>query len=116
MMANLGGGEVAAQIKEARTYTADISYYWRDYGRMNLTYDPIEKLNSCMSQIPDSEKENFSHSNKRGESNLCEILSSSLYDNTDGNVCVFWLYDDGQIEFEIDWSDNTYVCRPILSF
>lgn len=116
MMANLGGGEVAAQIKEARTYTADISYYWRDHGRMNLTYDPIEKLNSCMSQIPDSEKENFTHSNKRGESNLCEILSSSLYDNADGNVCVFWLYDDGQIEFEIDWSDNTYVCRPILSF
>ena len=69
-----------------------------------------------MSKVPADEKEDFAISSQRGSSNLCEIMSSSLYNNSEGNVCVFWLYDTGEIEFETDWTDQAYVCRPILSF
>ena len=81
-----------------------------------MTYDPVEKLNSTMALVPDSMKENLKYSGKRDGSNLCELMSSSLYDNSDGAVCVFWLYTSGQLEPVCDWTDQTYVCRPVLSF
>lgn len=115
MLAAFGGGEVAAHLKKMREYTGDITYYWREE-TLSLTYNPIDKLNSVMSKVPADKKEEFVISGSRGSSKLCEIMSSSLYNNSEGNVCIFWLYDTGEIEFETDWTDQGYVCRPILSF
>ena len=115
LLANLGGNEMAQHLKTLRTYSSDISYYYRE-PKLTLTYDPIAELNSTMALVPDSMKENLKISGKRGSSNLCELMSSSLYDNSDGAVCVFWLYDSGQLEPTCDWTDQTYVCRPVLSF
>ncbi len=115
MLAAFGGGEVAAHLKKMRDYASDITYYWQNE-TLSLTYNPIEKLNSVMSKVPADKKEEFVISGSRGSSKLCEIMSSSLYNNSEGNVCVFWLYDTGEIEFETDWTDQSYVCRPILSF
>ncbi len=115
MLAAFGGGEVAAHLKKMRDYASDITYYWREE-TLKLAYNPIERLNSVMSKVPADEKEDFAISSQRGSSNLCEIMSSSLYNNSEGNVCVFWLYDTGEIEFVTDWTNQTYVCRPILSF
>lgn len=115
MLAAFGGGEVAAHLKKMRDYASDITFYWQNE-TLSLTYNPIEKLNSVMSKVPADKKEEFVISGSRGSSKLCEIMSSSLYNNSEGNVCVFWLYDTGEIEFETDWTDQSYVCRPILSF
>ncbi len=115
MLSAFGGGEMAAHLKKLRDYSSDISYYYRE-GKLELSYNPIEVINSVMSAVPADSKEEFVISGSRGSSNLCELMSSSLYDNTDGAVCVFWLYDTGQIEPVCDWTDQTYVCRPILSF
>lgn len=115
MLAAFGGGEVAAHLKKMRDYASDITYYWQNE-TLSLTYNPIEKLNSVMSKVPADKKEEFVISGSRGSSKLCEIMSSSLYNNSESNVCVFWLYDTGEIEFETDWTDQSYVCRPILSF
>lgn len=115
MLAAFGGGEVAAHLKKMRDYASDITYYWQNE-TLSLTYNPIEKLNSVMSKVPADKKEEFVISGSRGSSKLCEIMSSSLYNNSDGDVCVFWLYDTGEIEFETDWTNQSYVCRPILSF
>lgn len=115
LLANLGGEEMAEHLKKLRDYSSDISYYYRE-GVLNLSYDPIAKLNSTMSAVPDSMKENIGTSMTRGSSNVCPLMSSSLYDNSDGNVCVFWLYDSGQLEPTCDWTNQEYICRPILSF
>ena len=115
MLAAFGGGEVAAHLKKMRDYASDITYYWQNE-TLSLTYNPIEKLNSVMSKVPADKKEEFVISGSRGSSKLCEIMSSSLYNNSEGSVCVFWLYDTGEIELETDWTNQSYVCRPILSF
>ena len=112
LLANLGGGEVAAYLREMRTYSSDISY---DKGQ-SLSYDPISRINSSMALVPDSMKEDLKVSVEREGAKVCELMSSSLYDNTDGAVCVFWLYDTGKILPVCDWTNQTYVCRPVLSF
>lgn len=117
MLSVFCGGEVAEHLKTLRTYGSDITYYYKYGGDLKLSYDPIAALNSVMSAVPADMKEEFVLSAKRGASNLCEIMSSSLYDNEgDGAVCIFWLYDTGQLETVCDWTDQTVVCRPILSF
>ena len=117
MLSVFCGGEVAEHLKTLRTYGSDITYYYKYGGDLKLSYDPIAALNSVMSAVPADMKEEFVLSAKRGASNLCEIMSSSLYDNEgDGAVCIFWLYDTGQLETVCDWTDQSVVCRPILSF
>lgn len=115
LIANLGGGEAAAYLKVLRGYESDITYYYREV-KMTLSYNPIAKINESMSMVPDSMKERLKVSAKRSSGYICELMSSSLYDNTDGNVCEFWLYDSGEIEATCDWTDQKYVCRPVLSF
>lgn len=116
LLANLGGDEIAAYMRQLETYDSDISYYCRE-GELKLSYNPVEKLNSWLAQIPEADKELFVTTMDRGASGkVCDIMSSSLYDNTDGAVCIFWLYDAGQIEPVADWTDQMMICRPILSF
>lgn len=116
MLAALGGGEMAKHLKSMQSYKSDISYYYRE-GKLELSYDPIEMLNSTMSMVPSDMKEEFKISNNRSGDKICELMSSTLYENTgDGAVCIFWLYEKGELEPEADWTDQLYICRPILSF
>ena len=107
---------MAAHLKKLRDYSSDISYYWRDGGDLNLSYNPVGQLNSTMALVPESDKEEFIFTNSRSGERICELMSSSLYDNEEGSVCIFWLYEKGALEPENDHTDQTYLCRPVLSF
>ena len=113
MMANLAGEEVAIHLKNLRSYEYDITYGMD----VKLTYDPIAKLNSCMSLVPANQKEDFviSRANYSG-SDICELMSSTLYDNSDGCCCIFWLGTKGEFEPLAGWVNDDMVCRPILAF
>ncbi len=116
MLANLGGDEVAAHLRSLQTYSSDITYYYRE-GDLLLSYNPIDKMNSWLEAVPEKDRELFVTTMSRGsEGKVCDIMSSSLYDNTDGAVCIFWLYDSGQIEPVTDWTTQSVICRPVLSF
>ena len=117
LLANLGGAELASALKGLQTYSSDISYYYRDGEKINISYDPLAQINTFMSQIPAAQKEEFQTNNTRaGEGDYCELMSSSLYDNDEGNVCCFWIYSGGKFEPQIDWTDQPAIYRPILSF
>ena len=84
---------------------------------MNLTYNPIEKINSVMRLVPEGQKENLVTCRSRGKSNICELLSSTLYDNNeDPTCCIFWLYDTGLLEPTAAYTDDKIICRPVLAF
>ena len=84
---------------------------------MNLTYNPIEKINSVMGLVPEGQKENLVTCRSRGESNICELMSSTLYDNNeDPACCIFWLYDTGLLEPTAAYTDDKIICRPVLAF
>lgn len=116
MLANLGGGEMAAHLLKLRTYSYDITYFYRE-DPMNLTYNPIEKINSVMRLVPEGQKENLVTCRSRGKSNICELMSSTLYDNNeDPSCCIFWLYDTGLLEPTASCTDDKIICRPVLAF
>lgn len=117
MMANLGGGEIAAWLREYRTYGYDITY--EDDAKMS--YDPIAKLNSHFAKIPAGQKEDIAlvdpERTINGETyGLTELVSSSLYDNTDGMCCVIWLGTNGEFSIFCEMVDREMVCRPVLAF
>ncbi len=127
MLANLGGGEMAEHLRKLKIYESDVTYYYRE-GNLNLTYNPVEQLNSVMSLVPEDQKEDFVHSRVRSNVNICELMSTSLYNNEEGNICIFWLYESnsekapdgtqykGQIEPTAGYVDDAIICRPILAF
>lgn len=127
MLANLGGGEMAEHLKKLKLFESDVTYYYRE-GNLNLTYNPVEQLNSVMSLVPEDQKETFVHSRVRSNVNICELMSTSLYNNEEGNICIFWLYESnsekapdgtqykGQIEPTAGYVDDAIICRPILAF
>lgn len=112
ILANLGGNELAAYLKTMRTYSSDVT---RSDG-ITLTYDVAAQLNSVMAKVPDSQKEDFVYTTPRMGVNYSELMSSSLYDNTDGNVCLFWIASDGFFQPMTEWTDTECLCRPVLSF
>ncbi len=117
LLANLGGSELAQALETLQTYGSDISYYYRDGASIKLSYDPLAHINTFMSQIPSAQKEEFKANNSHaGDGDYCELMSSSLYDNEEGNVCCFWIYTNGKFEPQIDWTDQPAIFRPILSF
>ncbi len=129
ILANLGGGEMASHLNTLKVYESDVTY-WYKYGdgNLNLTYNPVEQLNSVMSLVPADQKEEFVHSRTRSNVNICELMTSSIYNNTEGNLCIFWLYESssdkapdgstykGQMEPTAGYVDDDLICRPILAF
>lgn len=112
MMANLGGEEIAVHLKNLRSYEYDITYGMDT----KLSYDPIAKLNSCMSAVPAEQKEDFVISRPYSGYGICELMSSTLYDNSDGVCCIFWLGTNGEFEPSASWVNDAIVCRPVLAF
>lgn len=111
LMANLAGEEAAAYLHQYRDY----DYQFDGEIAKKLSYDPVAKLNSLFSGIPDSQKEDFAISRQYGDYGVCELMSSTLYSN-DGTCCIFWLGTNGDLEMWPGWVNDKMVCRPILAF
>ncbi|MGN1226737.1 MAG: Ig domain-containing protein, partial [Candidatus Cryptobacteroides sp.] len=102
-IANLCGSEVAEKLKELRSYSSDATYYSYYNGDIVFDFDLIAKLNSAWALVDASQKEDFFASTFRNGYGIAEIMSSSLYDNSDGNSNIFWLGDNGLLEPTASW-------------
>lgn len=112
-MANFGGEEIAQYLAQLRDYAYDVTYL--DF--FKLTYNPMVAINNHFSKIPASQKEELVYSSSRMEQGVCELMSSTLYDNTDGACCIFWLGENFDFAPYTEWVDsNVVICHPVLAF
>lgn len=112
-MANFGGEEIAQYLAQLRDYAYDVTRL--DF--FKLTYNPMVAINNHFSKIPASQKEELVYSSSRMEQGVCELMSSTLYDNTDGACCIFWLGENFDFAPYAEWVDsNVVICHPVLAF
>lgn len=111
-MANLAGEEVATHLSGLRDYGYDVTYF----GYAKLSYNPMEAINAHFAKIPASQKEDLVYSMDRNKMGVCEIMSSTLYDNTDGACCTFWLGENKDFGPFCEWVNSDFVCHPVLAF
>lgn len=112
-MANFGGEEIAQYLVQLRDYAYDVTRL--DF--FKLTYNPMVAINNHFSKIPASQKEELVYSSSRMEQGVCELMSSTLYDNTDGACCIFWLGENFDFAPYTEWVDsNVVICHPVLAF
>lgn len=139
MLANLCGDEVRAFLREESG--SEISVVYR-YENTELSYDPIDRFNEWLSLVPADMKEeffaNYSADNvgSSGEfpfidRRFCDIMTSTVCSYFEGEetiatFCIgkkvrknkFKKVQDevGYISLEEEWTNYSYVCRPILAF
>ena len=111
-MANLGGVEVAQYLSGLRDYGYDVTYF----GNVKLSYKPIDAINAHFAKIPAAQKEELVYSMTRSGQGVCQIMSSTIYDNTDGLCCIFWLGENLEFEPYCEWMNQDFVCHPVLAF
>ncbi|MGM9736858.1 MAG: Ig domain-containing protein [Candidatus Cryptobacteroides sp.] len=116
VIANLGGNDAAEYLKILRGYSSDITYYSSYYGDKVLGYNMIDAINSAWALVPDSQKEDLFTTRDRNGSGVAELMASTLYDNSDGVCCLFWLGDNGLLEPTCGWVDDPVICHPVLAF
>ena len=117
-VANLCGDEVIELLAEAKLGDVDLYRVDQYYeGLTSFKFNPVEKLNSYWALVPNEMKHNLKYSNDRGYQKVCELMSSSLYVHDGDEQCIiFWLSDDGNLYPYMDYTDDSIVCHPILSF
>lgn len=111
-MANLGGVEVAQYLSGLRDYGYDVTYF----GNVKLSYKPMDAINAHFAKIPAAQKEELVYSMTRNGQGVCQIMSSTIYDNTDGVCCIFWLGENLEFEPYCEWMNQDFVCHPVLAF
>lgn len=111
-MANLGGVEVAQYLSGLRDYGYDVTYF----GNVKLSYKPMDAINAHFAKIPAAQKEELVYSMTRSGQGVCQIMSSTIYDNTDGVCCIFWLGENQEFEPYCEWMNQDFVCHPVLAF
>ena len=111
-MANLGGNEIAEYLLTYRDYGYDIT--WEKPTK--LSYKPLDAINAHLAKIPDAQKEDLLYSLPRSGGDVCQIMSSTIYDNTDGLCCIFWLGENKDFQPYCEWMNEDFVCHPILAF
>ncbi len=111
-MANLGGEEVAQYLSGLRDYGYDVTYF----GNIKLSYKPVDAINAHFAKIPAAQKEDLVYSMTRSGQGVCQIMSSTIYDNTDGVCCIFWLGENQEFEPYCEWMNQDFVCHPVLAF
>lgn len=111
-MANLGGVEVAQYLSGLRDYGYDVTYF----GNVKLSYKPMDAINAHFAKIPAAQKEELVYSMTRSGQGVCQIMSSTIYDNTDGLCCIFWLGENLEFEPYCEWMNQDFVCHPVLAF
>ena len=112
LMANLGGKEIAEHLVALRDYAYDVTYM--DFAK--LSYNPMDAINSHFSKVPADQKEDLVYSRERSGKGVCQLLSSTLYDNTDGACCIFWLGENLEFGLYTEWVNADFVCHPVLAF
>lgn len=112
MMANLGGEEIAKHLSSLRDYGYDVTYM--DFAK--LSYNPMTAINNHFSMIPADQKEDLVYSMSRSGKGVCELMSSTIYDNTDGACCIFWLAENMEFGPYTEWMNSDLVCHPVLAF
>lgn len=111
-MANLGGVEVAQHLSGLRDYGYDVTYF----GKVMLSYKPMDAINAHFAKIPAAQKEDLAYSMARNGQGVCQIMSSTIYDNTDGVCCIFWLGENQEFETSCEWMNQDFICHPVLAF
>lgn len=111
-MANLGGVEVAQHLSGLRDYGYDVTYF----GNVMLSYKPMDAINAHFAKIPAAQKEDLAYSMARNGQGVCQIMSSTIYDNTDGVCCIFWLGENQEFETSCEWMNQDFICHPVLAF
>lgn len=111
-MANLGGVEVAQYLSGLRDYGYDVTYF----GNVKLSYKPMDAINAHFAKIPAAQKEELVYSMTRSGQGVCQIMSSTIYDNTDGVCCIFWLGENQEFETSCEWMNQDFICHPVLAF
>lgn len=111
-MANLGGVEVAQYLSGLRDYGYDVTYF----GNVKLSYKPMDAINAHFAKIPAAQKEELAYSMTRNGQGVCQIMSSTIYDNTDGVCCIFWLGENQEFEPYCEWMNQDFICHPVLAF
>ncbi|MCM1176431.1 MAG: Ig-like domain-containing protein [Clostridium sp.] len=111
MVVNLGGEEIAEYMKLFRDY----DYQFDGAVLKKMSYDPLAKINSHFSMIPEADREDLVTSRPYSDYEVCELISSTLYAH-DGTCCTFWLCTNGNLEMWPGWVNDNMVCRPVLAF
>lgn len=116
LIVNFCGDDVAKMMAEVKL--GDVSLYRVDQEYdLKFGFNPVEKLNSYWSLVPENMKEDLIYSRDRGYQKVCELMSSSLYSNgSDSQNIIFWLSDDGEIYPYMTYVDDPIICHPVLSF
>ncbi len=121
-LANLGGGEVAAYLKEYRDYgiefedednTEEQAVYDITYIKTKtFSYNVVDRLNSLWSQVPDSQRDDLIYCYL----SRCQLFSSTIYQK--GEACaMFSLSKTNSFGFEAGWLvGDPMVCHPVLAF
>lgn len=111
-MANLAGEEAATYLSGLRDYGYDVTRFKNP----KLSYNPVDAINAHFVKIPASQKEELLYTMDRNKMGVCEIMSSTPYNNTDGVCCTFWLGEDKEFGPYCEWMNSDFVCHPVLAF
>lgn len=107
------GDEVATMLDGYSKLTYDVTY---ERG-INASYDVIAKFNEMSALVPADMKDDLYVPATESYHNYCGIWTSTLYDNSDGAACLFYLGNaSGKTFVCADWVDNPYFVKPILAF
>lgn len=113
MVASFCGDEVASMLEGYQTLTSDVTY---ERG-ISASYDVIAKFNEMTAKVPADMKDDLYVPATEASHNYCGIWTSTLYDNSDGAACLFYLGNSkGKTFVCADWVDNPYFVKPVLAF
>lgn len=120
LIVNLCGDEVAnvyANVKDGNVDLYRVDSYYPEL--KSFSFNPVEKLNSYWSLVPAEMKHNLKYSRESGSSvRSCELMTSSLYLNSDSETdCIIYIMStSGELMPFMDYTDDSVVCHPVLSF
>lgn len=107
------GGEYAKALDENKTLNYDITYYFRGV----IGFDAISSYNARLAKVPADSKDELYVPAAESYHNYCGLWTSTLYDNSDGAACVFYIGSASGESFPgCDWVNNPYFVLPILAF
>lgn len=113
LLANFCQGELGKQLDASRTMSYDITYYFSYV----TGFDAIAAYNRYISKVPQEDRDELYVPSAESYHNYCGIWTSTLYDNSDGAACLFYLGNEsGRSMPCCDWVNNPYFVLPVLAF
>lgn len=113
LLAAFCGGELGKELDASRTLSYDITYYFSSVSG----FDAIAAYNRYISKVPQEQRDDLYVPSAESYHNYCGIWTSTLYDNSDGAACLFYLGNEsGRSMPCCDWVNNPYFVLPVLAF